>query len=65
MEDITSFNLERNVEIFFIHISSREVAETKLVKISPFGLKSEVNAIDQRNLYFQMERNLAIFFRCI
>ena len=33
--EITSFKMERNVEVLRIHLSSREVAETKSVKIRP------------------------------
>ena len=35
MEETTSFKLKRNVEILWMHLSSREVAETKSVKIQP------------------------------
>ena len=35
MEEITSFKLEKNVEILWMHLSNGEVAEIKSVKIRP------------------------------
>ena len=46
MKEITSFKLERNEEVLWMHLSNGEVAEIKSVKISSLWLKSEMDAVD-------------------
>ena len=45
-KEISSFKLERNVEILWMYLSSREVAETQLGKILPLLLRSEMDTVD-------------------
>ena len=43
LKKITSLELERNVEVLWMHLSSREVAETQLVKMLTLCLKTEMD----------------------
>ena len=53
MEETTSFKLERNVATLWMHLSSRESAETQLATILPLWLMSEMYAVDGANNQFQ------------
>ena len=53
--------LETNVKILWMHLSSREVAEIKSVKIPLLCRKSEFDAMDGRNYQFQIRKNCGNF----
>ena len=57
MEETTSFKLERNVATLWMHLSSRESAETQLAMILPLWLRSEMDAVDGGNYQFQIREN--------
>ena len=61
MEGITSFILERNVEILLMQLSSCEIAETQLGKILPLWLKSEMDDVDDKKLPAQNWGNIELF----
>ena len=61
MEETTSFKLERNVEVSWMHLSSRDFAEKELVNILPLWLRSEIDAVDGGNYQFQIRKKCGSF----
>ena len=65
LKEITSLKLERNVEVLWMHLSSRECAETQLVKILPLWLKSELDDVEEGNYQVQIGKKCANFMHAL
>ena len=61
LEEIASSKFGGKKQILRMHLRSRDFTQMYSIRISPLSLKSEEDADDGRNYYFQIGRILKTF----